>query len=421
VTRASKRASRGPSPLEVIRNESMRISGLRMQMVEHHTFWGHLLLGVKMVPETSLPSIAATDCLTTIWYNPLLTQHLDFRQLGFVIAHELGHHVEESMPRMRGRDRHRWNCATDYAINRMVAGIETWTLEGPGPLYRVPDGDIPGLGEMKILLDERFDGMIAEVIYEHLANEELPDPNVITITLGGTVIPGVSDHGGGIDVHIPVDLTEDERQILRDRIHDAAQAWDQKGRRGDVPGNIARDFDLRAPARVAWARLLQDLVGQALEPDEYSYRRPNRRLLAEGFIVPGVETREGPDVVVAVDTSGSMSADDLRTIGSELRTISRYAADITVLIADAKIRQVVQARDLPEFLATSRMKGGGGTSHIPIFDWLEENRRRPDLFIGITDLYSRFPEAPPPYPVLWITQGRHGRAPWGRVLEVNPS
>ena len=138
-------------------------------------------------------------------------------------------------------------------------------------------------------------------------------------------------------------------------------------------------------------------------------------------VVPGVEQREGPDVVVAVDTSGSMSPEDLRTIGAELRTISRYAANITVIIADAQIRQVVEAKDLPDFLASSKMKGGGGTSHIPVFQWLQEHNRRPDLFIGITDLFSRFPSEEPPFPVLWITQGRHGTAPWGRVLEVTPS
>jgi len=422
---ARRRRAPKVDPAEIIRREAQRISVLRMQMVEHHPFWGHLLLSVRILGEPELPSIAATDCLTTIWYNPLHTQHLDYRELGFVLAHELGHHVQESLPRMRGRDRHRWNCATDYAINRMVARIGEWDGDGRGGgpelRYRVPQAEIPGLGSARPLLDAQYDGMIAEVIYEHLANEELPDEQTVTITIGGEAITGVSNHGGGIDIHLPIDLTDEEREILRDRVHEAARVWGQKDRRGDVPGQVTRDFDLDAKPRVTWQRLLQDLVGQALEPEEYSYRKPNRRMLIEGFVVPGVEQREGPDVVVAVDTSGSMSADELRTIGAELRTISRYAADLTVLIADAQIRQVIQAKDLPDFLANSRMKGGGGTSHIPVFDWLKEHNRRPDLFIGITDLFSRFPNDPPPFPVLWITQGRHGKAPWGRVLEVTPS
>lgn len=40
------------------------------------------------------------------------------------------------------------------------------------------------------------------------------------------------------------------------------------------------------------------------------------------------------------------------------------------------------------------------------------------LFIGLTDLYSDFPETPPPYPVIWLTPASHRDAPWGGVIRV---
>jgi predicted metal-dependent peptidase len=74
-----------------------------------------------------------------------------------------------------------------------------------------------------------------------------------------------------------------------------------------------------------------------------------------------------------------------------------------------------------EQLEATSQSQASQSSHLPVFDWLKDHNRRPDLFIGMTDLYSRFPDDPPPFPVLWITQGRRGKAPWGRVLEVTPS
>ena len=61
-----------------------------------------------------------------------------------VLAHELGHHLLATADRRRGRRAHRWNCATDYAINRIVAAIEHPARPGER-LYRSPDGTHEGL------------------------------------------------------------------------------------------------------------------------------------------------------------------------------------------------------------------------------------------------------------------------------------
>jgi predicted metal-dependent peptidase len=53
-----------------------------------------------------------------------------------------------------------------------------------------------------------------------------------------------------------------------------------------------------------------------------------------------------------------------------------------------------------------------------VFAWIQEQRLHPDLFVGLTDLESQFPEQAPGYPVLWVTPRRHGTAPWGHVVEV---
>jgi predicted metal-dependent peptidase len=415
---------------DTIAAELERISTLRMQMLEMHPFWGYLLLQVKVVPAPQLKCIAATDCVRHIWFNPTHTRHLSTAQLGFVLAHEVGHQVFASGPRQRGRNPHLWNCATDYAINRIVAMIEHPGKPGR-QLYEVPNGTLPELGELKILLDHQWEGMIAEAIYEYLAAKDLPEPVSVTLTLpvdgegdgsgeGGSVleIPNLTDHGGGLDVHLPEGLTPGQREVLVDRLAAAVGHWRDQGTRGDIPGNVQRRFRPGEAARLPWRQVLHAYAQQATARDDYSLARPNRRYLAQDLVVPGLYSERTGHIVVAVDTSGSVTAAQLDAVGGELAHLADEVAEMTLIVADAEVREVVTLDALPAYLARAEMVGGGGTDHRPVFDWVAEHRLQPDLFIGLTDLYSRFPKRAPSYPVLWVVPERHRDAPWGRVLTL---
>ena len=76
----------------VCRQESRRVSALRLQLLDLHPFWGYLLAHLRVAMAPQLTSFAATDCWRHIWLNPLLTRHLSLPQLGFVLVHELGHY-----------------------------------------------------------------------------------------------------------------------------------------------------------------------------------------------------------------------------------------------------------------------------------------------------------------------------------------
>ncbi|GMV40648.1 MAG: hypothetical protein AMXMBFR64_23640 [Myxococcales bacterium] len=389
-------------------SELARLSALRMRLLDLHPFWGHLLLQVRLVAAPGLPAIAATDCVRHIWFDPERTAALSDAQLGFVLAHEVGHQLLASGERQRGRRAHVWNCATDYAINRLVACMRDpadWRL----PLWEPPDG---------VLLDPRFDGRIAEVIYEHLLGDALPAPTEVAVTLGEATLPRVSDHGGGIDVHLPVSLDPEDRDVLRERIAAAVEAWEQSEQRGDMPGGLVRALGLQGRTRVPWQRLLRRYVGQALTRDDWSLAHPSRRWLAEDIVVPGLGGSRAGWVVVAVDTSGSMSPADLDAMAAELRAISREVEELTLIVADTKVREVVPPAELDRFLHHGKVRGGGGTDHRPVFAWVRERGIAPDVFIGLTDLYTRLPDHAPPYPVVWVTPTRHGAAPWGRVVAL---
>jgi predicted metal-dependent peptidase len=411
---------------ELCRAEARRVSALRLQLLDLHPFWGFLLAHLKVVQAPALCAFAATDCHRHIWLNPLLTHHLDLPQLGFVLAHELGHHLLASADRQRGRQAQRWNCASDFAINRIVAAIDHPARPGER-LYRSPSGHYPELGTVEILLDPRWDGMIAEAIYEYLDDEDLPLAATVTVRLeepgdsagGQGTDTRATDHGGGLDVHLPGRLTPEERQEVRDRVQAAVDHAQRSDQPGHIPGQVLRELGSAGRAQVPWRRLLQRYAGAALARDDYALHRPDRRFVEHDLLVPGRWSEGLASLVVALDTSASISPALLEAVGAELRTLAQQAQELRLIVADAQVQQVVDDLELERFLARRRVKGGGGTDHRPVFAWMKQQGLRPDVFVGITDLYSRFPERAPGYPVLWLAPPKHGSAPWGRVVELD--
>jgi predicted metal-dependent peptidase len=94
---------------------------------------------------------------------------------------------------------------------------------------------------------------------------------------------------------------------------------------------------------------------------------------------------------------------------------------VILIGCDAEVREqdVHEARSLDE-LSDIRMKGlggGGGTSFIPVFDWVREHEIKPEALIYITDLMGSFPSEAPAYPVVWCAS-TDIEVPWGDVVRI---
>ena len=397
--------------------ETERLAALRMQLLEMHPFWGYLLLQMRLVPALHLPALAATDSVSHIWFNPAMTRELDVRELGFVLAHEVCHQVLATVERRQGREKFKWNMATDYAINVLVSDI---TIPGApqrndNRLYRMPQG---------VLFNPKYRNWVAEVIYEDLCRKELKTgPVELTVILPGREgselrLPAVSDHHGGIDIHLPVELDADQREILRERILAAVENYHANSGRGDLPADLLRSAGLLQPPRIPWQRVLHHYVDTILNGDDYSLAHPNKHYLAYDAVVPGHYSETIGRLVVALDTSGSMSESEIRAAAGEIRGMVPNAQDVTLIVADSAVHQVIPLDGLEKVLRSGSFRGGGGTDHVCVFEYIAEHHLNPRIFIGMTDLFSRFPDQKPPYPVLWLAPENHGKPPWGKVIEL---
>ena len=123
---------------------------------------------------------------------------------------------------------------------------------------------------------------------------------------------------------------------------------------------------------------------------------------------------------MALDTSAS-TLDDLDLFAAELTALfnSFGQYELSVICCDARIQSVkTYTQDLPFDNRNIQFQGGGGTSFIPVFQYVEENFPQTQILIYFTDGYGDVPEEPD-FPVLWvITPDGRNSIPWGYVIKL---
>lgn len=213
------------------------------------------------------------------------------------------------------------------------------------------------------------------------------------------------------------DQTAAERRVARQYITDAIRRSVRRippTERGRLPHALRRAIDaaLTDTPAVDWRRVLRLFAGTSRR----TYLRDTlRRPSARYGTTPGLTVRRRHRVIVAIDTSGSMSEATLRLVFAELHHLHRNGAEITVVECDAAIHATWPYRGhLPP-----TAHGGGGTDFDPVITWANSQPHRPDALIYLTDGGAPRPRVTPRMPTLWIITppGRGDHLP-GRVLHL---
>ena len=127
------------------------------------------------------------------------------------------------------------------------------------------------------------------------------------------------------------------------------------------------------------------------------------------------------DLVVVLDTSGSIRQEEMHEFLAEIDAIKgQVRARITLHTCDAQLSpdgpwtyEPWEPVELPK-----QFRGGGGTSFVPPFEWIDSWDIPPGLVIYFTDAQGDFPPQEPPYPVLWLVKGKT-KVPWGQRIQLN--
>ena len=186
----------------------------------------------------------------------------------------------------------------------------------------------------------------------------------------------------------------------------SAHAW------GAMPGEVKEVLDALNPRpapQLQWQQLLHLFAESATKTRlKNTIKRPSKRY----GTVPGLKIRHRQRLLVAIDTSGSIGSDDLKTFFNEIFHLWRAGAQVHILEADTKVyRQYLYQGKTPEIVM-----GRGGTDFNDALQLA--NREYPDGFIYFTDGYAAKPNTRPRVPVLWVLTKR-GLEPkqreWGEL------
>lgn len=183
---------------------------------------------------------------------------------------------------------------------------------------------------------------------------------------------------------------------------------------GRSPGRLLEELTgALGPAEsfLDWKTALRMFVASARAP-VHTYTRPNRRFPDRIGQIPGrtysPRAIVRPDLLVAIDTSMSMTAGELQEIARQLSELAEHAR-LTVVECDVEITRVY-----PFAGALEDVAGRGGTDLRPVFDDSFLRSRRPHGILYFTDGVGPTPEAPPSVPTLWIlTKPLEFGCPWG--------
>jgi predicted metal-dependent peptidase len=431
-----------------------RVKAGRFNLCLDKPFYASLLLNMTLTEDPTCKTLWTDG--TTIGFNPEYVNACTDDELRTDLAHEalhpgLLHHV-----RRGGRDNALWNAACDYAIYDILRGE-------PGNYWHFRGDE---------LYDPRFAGQSAEEIFKTLKNEKEKEK--------GDGDQGGKDGGdqqqGGDDKQkgnqAPQDAPGDAQgnsgtqppapdknnqpggnqraetpspDLGRGEVRDApvptgsdparaaaeetakwnvamAQAAIHAKGQGSLPGGIEELLQDLLNPRVDWREMLRRFVDAAAKND-YAWLPPNRRFIHRGLYLPGLRSNEIGTLVCAIDTSASVSTEDLNAIASEITGIlEEYDTTVWRVYCDRAVRgepEELGSYDLPvEFTVAGR----GGTDFRPVFEWVEEAGIAPACLLYFSDLESsRFPENAPPYPVMWVCtgDGRSARTPpFGEVVKI---
>lgn len=395
-----------------------KLSAARTRLILDRPFLGALVLRLPMKAAKPERCKSIGTDVRALYYNPEYIARLTLDQTQFVLAHEALHCALSHFARRQHRVKQRWDIACDLAINPLL----------------IKDGLKPPPG---VLLNSGFEGMMAEEIYPYIEDDmedETHDDHFYNEdeqkdkSSSGASSPDDSEAGGGgsgagdadetPQGGAPQPLSEKEQEQLsvqwQQRLAGAAQQAIQAGKLGS---NMARLVEHLLQPQLPWRMLLARYM-TAVARDDYSYQRPSRR---EGeALLPSLRSAQ-VDVVVVLDTSGSIRDRELQEFVSEVDAIKgQMRARLTLHACDAElckngpwIFEPWEAFTLP-----ADIYGRGGTRFTPVFEWLEREGRRPDLLVYFTDADGQFPTSEPGFPVLWLVKGR-GKVPWGQRIQLN--
>lgn len=420
------------------RNETERTArasmlAVRSALMQNLPFFGTLSLSLKTVVDYTVRSIA-TDGVS-LRYNPAWVAAASHQQVksalsACVVSCAFHHHIRRAR-RAYGR----WQTACNLVITPML----------------IQQGLFSHGASLKMSAERAYDQLEESAKQQAAAQFVIQQSSDAPDSVSECDQPGQSGAGnpGSGQPDDQPDETEQEwyrndpsghlGEVLDfpgttpEEIQASADKWTEltlqsiqlAKQQGLNPGDLAEHIDAILQPTIDWRTALRNQLTEYIHTRD-TWARPNRRFAATGPYLAGKELYGAPPIAFAVDTSGSMSNQELAEVWAEIKECAAAMEPefVRIIQCDATVvdDQTYEPEDLPHHL---NARGRGGTMFTPVFNLLEHAWAEEAIgcLIYLSDLYCNdYPTIPPEYPVIWVGSS-HANAtdpPFGIRLDIEP-
>ena len=323
--------------------------------------------GVMVMGRTTIEANIPTACTDGVneKYGEAFVNKLSLPELRAVKVHETLHkvfkHTVRGLPYWK-KNAQLANIAADYVVNDVIQNIKDKAF------IKLPED---------ALYDPMFHGWSFPEVYRFLEDEEEQGKS------GG--------RGDTLDEHEmgkAEQMTAEEMQEYVEQVNEAIhQGGLLAGRFGQ---KLPRAITETLHPQVDWTIALREFVSSLAQGnDEHTYRKFDKRMILDDIIQPGVMSEKVGDIIVAIDTSGSITNAMLSKFAAELHSICENVSPdaLRVIWWDDKVRS--EQMFTPEMFGDIRKllkpAGFGGTRVSCVSEYVIQRAYKADCMIVFTD------------------------------------
>jgi len=391
------------------KNASERIKNLITEFVFKDSYWGYLFSRINRTEDRTIPSPMGVcpeiDGSITLLYNPLFIDLMNDPFLKVVIEHEGIHLLNNHISRLlriisnevnnleKNKKIKKWNLGADCAVNTLFEIERTYMI---------------GNDEFQIVHPERFnlpERKTAEFYYENIPDENEQQMKQLGKEAGengkkneGGSSNNIDDHGSWTKNISKVSDIGSLASRLEQYVEQALEeSYNNVRRKGNLPGYVTeRINEILSPPSVPYYDIIKKLVkGSRLTKYKRAYTRINKKRVYSFFIdqknlpiispFPGKTKDFSFNITIILDTSGSMSLDDIMEGLSAVKNIienDKYCKT-TIIENDTQIQKEYEIKKLNSI--QYNIRGRGGTILLPALIRCRELKS--DVTLVFTDGY----------------------------------
>ena len=376
----------------------MKIERCYKKMLIEKPFYGLFLLGLSKVIDRSVDTACVRkrgiNCELVI--NPDYWDSQDDTQQMNLLCHEVYHIVFQHMFLWDSfPNKEVLGLATDCEVNSYLNNLDnSWVT--------------PSIWNLPLRQGTKF-------YYEEIIKQSQQQSNNENSCSNNDGLKTKDDHSQwGKDFH---ECSNAEKQLIQNQINNQIKTAAEQTikMRGTIPAElqeIVNELLKPKPRIFDWKAFFRRMLGSIYDINIKKTRRK------ESIRFPGaagIKHKKKVSILVAVDTSGSISNKELEDFFSEITYIYKAGARITILECDARISANYEYTGK----WNGKVHGRGGTDFQPVIDYYRNNKKDYAALVYFTDGECSIPENVP-MDTIWVitSEGDHNKEYPGRTLFI---